>query len=84
MCDVGADCPQGARNRTVACNLLLGVISRSVPPDSSPARAHAFAELLTRLQLHVPAAGIRKYVELEEIKSSALVRKCRSYFRSAR
>ena len=33
-----------------------------------------FSELLARLQLHVPAADIRKYVELEEIKSSALVR----------
>lgn len=84
MCNAGDDCPQGARNRTMARNLFLRVISRSVPPDSSPVRTHAFAELLTRLQLHVPAAGIRKYVELEEIKSSALVRQCRSYSHLAR
>lgn len=32
------------------------------------------AGLLTRLQLHVPAAKIRKNVDLEEIKSSGLVR----------
>ena len=38
------------------------------------ARVDVFAELLTRLQLHVSAANIRKYIELEEVKSSALVR----------
>ncbi|KAF9782978.1 hypothetical protein BJ322DRAFT_186081 [Thelephora terrestris] len=33
----------------------------------------SYLELLARLQLHVPAARIRKHVELDEIKSSALL-----------
>ncbi|KAF9653438.1 WD40 repeat-like protein [Thelephora ganbajun] len=32
----------------------------------------SYLELMARLQLHVPAANIRKHIELEEIKSSAL------------
>ena len=37
-------------------------------------RSHSSTGLLARLQLHVPAANIRKHTGLEEIKSSALVR----------
>jgi len=74
VCDVSDDCPQGTWNRTMARNLFLGVLFRLVLVTSSLIRANAFAELLTRLQLHVPAADIRKHIELEEIKSSALVR----------
>lgn len=73
VCNVSGDCPQGTWNCTVARNLFLGILFRSVPLVSSLPRTYALAELLTRLQLHVPAADIRKYIELEEIKSSALV-----------
>ena len=78
VCDISDDCPQGTWDCTVACNLFLGILSRSVLFTFSLPRAHAFSELLTRLQLHVPAADIRKYIELEEIKSSALVGRWRS------
>jgi len=78
VCDVGDDRPQGIGNRTMACNLFLGVLFRLAPLSSLPIVAHVPAELLTRLQLHVPAAGIRKHVELEEIKSNALVRQRRT------
>jgi len=79
VCDVGDDRSQGTGNRTMACNIFLGVLSRLDPFTSSPKLAHVLAELLARLQLHVPAADIRKHVELEDIKSSALVRQRRAY-----
>jgi len=72
--DASDDRPQGTGNPTMACNLFLGILLRSVRLALALIAAHVFAELLTRLQLHVPAADIRKYIELEEIKSSALVR----------
>lgn len=74
VCHVGDDRTQGIGNRTMACNLFLGIVFRLVLLFSFSALAHISAELLTRLQLHVPAADIRKHIELEEIKASALVR----------
>ena len=75
MCDVRDDRPQGIGDPTMAGNLFLGILFRSVPLASSLKRAYILAELLARLQLHVQAAVIRKHIELEEIKSSALVRR---------
>jgi hypothetical protein len=72
--DVGDDRPQGAGDRAMAGDLFLGILSRWVSSCPVVTRAHVFAELLARLQLHVPAATIRKHIELEEIKSNALVR----------
>lgn len=75
MCDVDDCCPQGIGNSKMAGDLLLGILSRLVSLTYFVlTRTHAFAGLLTRLQLHIPAAGIRKHIELEEIRSSALVR----------
>ena len=74
MCDVSGGRLQGVGNPTMACNLFLGILLRSAYLPSAPMGTHVFAELLTRLQLHVPAADIRKHIELEEIKSTALVR----------
>ena len=75
MCDVSDGRPQGVGARTMARNLFLGILFRSVPLASSPIWAHILAELLARLQLHVPAADIRKHIELEEIRSGALVKR---------
>jgi len=79
VCDVGDDRPQGVGNPTMACNFFLGILLRSVHLPSASMGTHVLGELLTRLQLHVPAADIRKHIELEEIKSSALVRLRRAY-----
>jgi hypothetical protein len=59
----------------MAGDLFLGILSRLVPLTPFLHDFHVFAELLARLQLHVPAARIRKHVELDEIKSGALVRR---------
>ena len=79
VCDVIDDRLQGVGNPTVACNFFRGILFRSVPLTVSQTRTHVLAELLTRLQLHVPAADIRKHIELEEIKSNALVEPWRTY-----
>jgi len=79
VCDVSDGGLQGVGNPTMACNFFLGILLRSVRLPSAPIGTDFFAELLTRLQLHVPAADIRKHIELEEIKSSALVRLRRAY-----
>ena len=79
MCNVSDGRLQGVGNPPMACNLFLGILLRSVRLPSASIGTHVLAELLTRLQLHVPAADIRKHIELEEIKSSALVRLRRTY-----
>ena len=79
VCDVGGNRLQGVGSPTMACDLFLGILFRLVHIPSVPIGTNVPAELLTRLQLHVSAADIRKHIELEDIKSSALVRLRRTY-----